>query len=853
MIDSHPIRLLASLFRPDHNDARPTILLGAGASFSSGIPMAGESVRRIAKRVYAERELGGKVLPEKIKPSEWQSWLHKQGWFLAEDERFAENFPLIIEHLLSPEAYRRKVLMDLVRMDGQIGSGYRSLAELVMRGLAGTLLTTNFDVCLQQALREKYPHIRYVAEVNRGPNDFNEFDLYARAQIVWLHGKTEQYTDRNLLNETDSLSEGLLERLGPLLDATPLIVVGYRGAEKSIMESLLGPSRGRLFRKGLFWCGLKGETLHPNVLELKKRLGSNFHHLEIDGADQLFDGLNTELATVKRYFDAPSGADKPGFDDLPLEQASWADINVDLALSVLRQYSHKIGTGELQSGELKRFMRDLGLLVPTKDGEKPSNGAILLFGRNPQRFFSHAVVSVTIDRKKRNMFSGNLIDQRNNIYEWLEGEDVNPALKVKGKRTHTEQMAYAERALAEVLMNLLVHRDYSLIDQASINVTSNSRIDFKNPGGASVETVSRLTFDTEGKFEPVPEFSELRNRALCDVFFGISAMERAGTGLADAVELSRMNGGSASFAFPPGEDNFVATLYRPEASAGSTGIARTTAPIGTYVVNMLPFGAMPKFLQRAYVPGGWKALERRGLLGELGQSLIDKESDTFLSFTPSAILSLQLGDALGAAVEEIPIAEAFENVVLRRYVSWLLRKHFEHYLLGFAGDGLILERDNRDRPAKRAYFTGLGSENRTIVYDTPKRSGISRGVAKKREDKRHIWFECEGFGYDVVMTSSTWGIRIKPFYMFAKADGKTPLPGYLRTKKSTWRFKYDRNANVDSDLVFWERFLSRGEQVINIGGSHVDDLLLSGAFFAADVEEKGLIRDVAPAKNKRPA
>ena len=75
MSETHPIRLLASLFRPEQNDARPTILLGAGASFSSGIPMAGESVRRIAKRVYAERELGGKILPEQIKRSEWQTWL----------------------------------------------------------------------------------------------------------------------------------------------------------------------------------------------------------------------------------------------------------------------------------------------------------------------------------------------------------------------------------------------------------------------------------------------------------------------------------------------------------------------------------------------------------------------------------------------------------------------------------------------------------------------------------------------------------------------------------------------------------------------------------------------------------
>jgi hypothetical protein len=36
----------------------------------------------------------------------------------------------------------------------------------------------------------------------RGPDDFNEYSPFARAQIVSLHGKAEQYTDRNLIGET---------------------------------------------------------------------------------------------------------------------------------------------------------------------------------------------------------------------------------------------------------------------------------------------------------------------------------------------------------------------------------------------------------------------------------------------------------------------------------------------------------------------------------------------------------------------------------------------------------------------------------------------------------------------------
>ncbi len=145
-----------------------------------------------------------------------------------------------MKHLLQPQSYRQAVLLDLIRPTEGIGTGYRQLAELVLRGLAGTVLTTNFDICLPQALHDKRPHIRLVAEVNRGPEDFREFDIFHRAQIVWLHGKAEQYTDKNLTEEVASLDPKLISVLFPLLQSTPFIVVGYRGAEPSIMECLLG-------------------------------------------------------------------------------------------------------------------------------------------------------------------------------------------------------------------------------------------------------------------------------------------------------------------------------------------------------------------------------------------------------------------------------------------------------------------------------------------------------------------------------------------------------------------------------------------------------------------------------------
>src|SRR5215813_4520222 len=86
------VRELVSILTPQ-NEARPTVLLGACASFSSGVPLADESVKRIARRYYAER-ITGKALPEQVKTSEWLASLAEQTWFIRDPSRLSENLPL---------------------------------------------------------------------------------------------------------------------------------------------------------------------------------------------------------------------------------------------------------------------------------------------------------------------------------------------------------------------------------------------------------------------------------------------------------------------------------------------------------------------------------------------------------------------------------------------------------------------------------------------------------------------------------------------------------------------------------------------------------------------------------------
>ena len=436
-------------------DPCPLILLGAGASFRSGVPTAADAVRQIARLVYSERVLKNSRPPERVKPSEWESWVQTFDWFIPGPDRLAENFPLVVENLLVPAEFRKRVLIDLMRPVNGISVGYKILADFVMRGLVHTVLTTNFDTCLPDALRERQPHIRHIYEVNRAVGDYDQFNVYSRCQIIWLHGRAEQYSDKNAAGETGALDKGLLSRVRPMLDASPIIVIGYRGSEPSVMEGLFGQNKeGRLdFPNGVYWCTRHNESIHPHVEAFARRLGSNFRPVRIDGFDELLTELQKELQGHDRYAAIAAAGrtlrDAQAFDECVTPNASIENLDLDLALSILRDYCQKLGRAPLTREMLLPLMREQGLIVANSSGDQVTAGALLLFGKRTQDFFPHAVVSLTEAGKKREIYDGNLIAQHRALLQKLETNDVNPLLKLKRRRQHTDQTAYPPRVLVE--------------------------------------------------------------------------------------------------------------------------------------------------------------------------------------------------------------------------------------------------------------------------------------------------------------------------------------------------------------------------------------------------------------------
>jgi len=316
-------------------------------------------------------------------------------------------------------------------------------------------------------------------------------------------------------------------------------------------------------------------------------------------------------------------------------------------------------------------------------------------------------------------------------------------------------------------------------------------------------------------------------------------MERAGSGLTDVSDLMQEAGGESIFAVADGGKTFRAMVVQANASAGSTNIARDDRPVGTYVLNVLPFVSLPDKVSVVRLKAPLRERGRDVVLSAAG-TFIHRGENELWSFVPKPIIVAALASMVDHQnTHEVSRAQLEADPETRKVISWLLRKHFEQHIKSFEDKGLILDEAKR----RRAYFEGRNKGPRRLIYDTPRRRGVQREVVKQRAEGGRAWFENEGFGYEVTQLGGEWAVRIKPFYMFTGRDASRPLPSFLRTSRATRRMKLDRNKNVDDDLTFWARFLASGRATIDIGDEHVDDLVLEGGFLTIDVPESGLVVD----------
>jgi ATP-dependent DNA helicase RecG len=172
----------------------------------------------------------------------------------------------------------------------------------------------------------------------------------------------------------------------------------------------------------------------------------------------------------------------------------------------------------------------------TVDG-KPTNGAILLFGNNPQRHFINLCVRIGRFKTETTIIDdkwvrGNLFQQFDETLNILR-QHIGVRYEIKGIERE-DIWDYPLPALREAVLNALIHRDYFNIANFTTIKVYDDHIWFSNPGGLpegiTIEQLKR------------PHQSYLRNPLIAKVFYLAGYIEQYGSGTVRMVEWMKEAG-----------------------------------------------------------------------------------------------------------------------------------------------------------------------------------------------------------------------------------------------------------------------------------------------------------------------
>lgn len=811
------------------------LLLGAGASVTSGVPAAAETVEKMARWAWC-KEHGRHHDDIAIRRSDYWPWLTGKAWFRT-DCHLADLYPDAVQRLLGVKQDRREFFEQLVNPRVNPSRGYNALTQLLQQGWISTVLTTNFDRCLERAqVLNNRPH-RLISIAT--PDDYVCFSSAPQdPQLVYLHGSVQHYTDKNLADEVQSLDVDLVGRLRPLLRDHPVLVVGYRGAERSVMQDLFlaEASSGTAFLHGIYWCVRQPDdegSLSELARELARRIGANFQLVPIAGFDDLFErdllsAMNAAGAVPPRRRSGIPVGGMPA-DMRPLTDFSCSGLERPLLRARLDQYASKTDMWKPSDPDeawVDQTALQLDLHRPAASGVVPSFGGWLLFARNPSEQFPQARVEFRSrgpERWLRGRFgedveieptseegefevhrtiTGNLWAQLDELTDLLSLVNFQFRLKAEVSRTVS---AYNALAVKEMIVNAIVHRDYDRTDPAEVLVEPHA-ITVTSPGGLVDEIAVQVAGQTlqEAVAARTAAIKGYRNPAISDLFYGGGQMDRRGSGLSDMVRLAANN--NAAVTFGPDADNrcFVVRMTaRPEAVDEITNTALpTTDETVRYASNLVPFGVMPQKVWHA----GTSASSNRefyktanGLAVPPGH-VNDRRFYTFYDLEALAdemVSPFDPGDIETIASAELVDLPGGEAILLK-----LLNDAVVEHLIT---KGLRVDRDRR-----RAYFA-KGEEPDLKVSYKGRLKRATRTVVKartKRQSDDIAYFEHDAVSFSVVRFGTDWALVLAPGYAFTRDGERKPISRDRTNILSTRRAARDFNPSVLQNVSFWLAVLS---------------------------------------------
>jgi ATP-dependent DNA helicase RecG len=218
------------------------------------------------------------------------------------------------------------------------------------------------------------------------------------------------------------------------------------------------------------------------------------------------------------------------FDETPVDGSTLDDLDPDAIDVFLRAH--------YEPGATARRSHYLHALKCLDAGDVPTGAGILLFGREPQRWFPDARISAaSFDGEQmsgtfsdRREIEGRLLDQLDAAMTFLARRVPAPA-KVEG--WDRVDLGIPEPVLREAVLNAVTHRDYRAASQVRVFVFRD-RVEVFNPG----LLLNHLTLDSIR----LAGITQRRNPVIAALLARARKRESLGMGIPEMIEQMRKRG-----------------------------------------------------------------------------------------------------------------------------------------------------------------------------------------------------------------------------------------------------------------------------------------------------------------------
>jgi len=267
--------LIEAILTRNNNIPNFALLVGSGASATSGIDGASQMVDRWRRRLY-ERSGARQSYPR---------WVRRQYWHGSDDE-----YALLFELMYDQPALRRAHIEECLR-NAHPGWGYVYLTNLLKNNVFNVVLTTNFDDLIQEACYLYSDSRPIVCAHDSAVSGIRVAS--ARPKIIKLHGDYLFDNIKNTVRELETLEDNMKRKFMQFAQDYGLVVVGYSGRDRSVMDIVdMIVKQDEYFKQGVYWCERVGDKRGKRLSSLLRR--DKVYTVTIPGFDELMAEIHEE-------------------------------------------------------------------------------------------------------------------------------------------------------------------------------------------------------------------------------------------------------------------------------------------------------------------------------------------------------------------------------------------------------------------------------------------------------------------------------------------------------------------------------------------------------------------------------